>query len=100
MPVTTPCAACPTVIAYVSMIHAIVCASVYMSGPGISWSGPIIGTISLAYLRVIRSSSLLDMRFGSQITPPLAPPSGTFTTAVFHVIHAASAFTSSSVTLG
>ena len=36
---------------------------------------------------------------GSQITPPFAPPNGMFTTAHFHVIHAASALTSSSVTL-
>ena len=62
--------------------------------------GPMIGKISLAYRRVMRSSSLLDMRFGSQITPPLAPPNGTLTVAVFQVIHAASAFTSSRVTLG
>ena len=82
------------------MIHAIVCESVYTSGAGISWSGPISGRISLANRRVIRSNSLLDMRFGSQMMPPFAPPNGTFTTAVFHVIHAASAFTSSSVTLG
>ena len=82
------------------MIQAMVCESVYTSGAGISWSGPISGRISLAYLRVILSNSLFDIRFGSQITPPLAPPNGTFTTAVFQVIHAASAFTSSSVTLG
>src|SRR5258708_7520482 len=33
----------------------------------------------------MRSSSLLDMRFGSQITPPFAPPNGTLTVAVFNV---------------
>ena len=32
------------------------------------------------------------------MTPPLAPPNGMFTTAHFHVIHAASAFTSSRLT--
>ena len=48
----------------------------------------------------MRSSSGLLMRFGSQITPPLPPPNGMFTVAVFHVIHIASAFTSSSVTFG
>src|SRR5579885_1767122 len=59
----------------------------------------MIGRISLAYRRVMRSNSLFDMRFGSQMTPPFAPPKGKFTTAVFHVIQAASAFTSSRVTL-
>ena len=58
------------------------------------------GKISLAYRRVMRSSSLFDIRFGSQITPPIAPPSGSPTMAVFHVIHVASALISSSVTLG
>src|SRR5258708_20591249 len=48
----------------------------------------------------MRSSSLLDIRLGSQMTPPLAPPKGTLTTAVFQVIHAARALTSSSVTAG
>ena len=43
----------------------------------------------------MRSSSGLLMRFGSQITPPLPPPNGMFTVAVFQVIHIASAFTSS-----
>jgi hypothetical protein len=38
------------------------------------------------------------MRDGSQTTPPFAPPKGRLTTAHFHVIHAASALTSSSVT--
>ena len=48
----------------------------------------------------MRSSSDLLIRFGSQITPPLPPPYGIFTAAVFHAIHIASAFTSSSVTPG
>jgi hypothetical protein len=34
------------------------------------------------------------------MTPPLPPPNGMFTTAHFHVIHAASARTSSMVTFG
>ena len=33
------------------------------------------------------------------MTPPFEPPNGMSTTAHFHVIHAASAFTSSIVTL-
>src|SRR3989442_14447152 len=39
------------------------------------------------------------MVVGSHTTPPFDPPNGMFTSAHFHVIHAASAFTSSSVTL-
>ena len=50
------------------------------------------------YRRVSRSSSPTLILSGSQTTPPFAPPNGMFTTAHFHVIHAASAFTSSSVT--
>ena len=41
-----------------------------------------------------------DMRVGSQMMPPFPPPNGTCATAHFHVIHAASAVTSSSVTSG
>ena len=48
----------------------------------------------------MRSSSPWLMFFGSQMTPPLAPPKGMFTTAHFHVIQLASARTSSSVTSG
>jgi hypothetical protein len=40
------------------------------------------------------------MREGSQMIPPFAPPNGMCATAHFQVIQAASAFTSSSVTLG
>jgi len=47
---------------------------------------------------VTRSSSVIDIAEGSHTTPPFAPPKGMFTSAHFHVIHAASALTSSSVT--
>ena len=40
------------------------------------------------------------MVLGSQVTPPLAPPNGTPTTAHFQVIQAASALTSSTCTSG
>src|SRR5439155_894722 len=46
----------------------------------------------------MRSSSASDRSFGSQITPPLAPPNGMLTTAHFQVIQAASARTSPSFT--
>ena len=48
----------------------------------------------------MRSSSPRVSFFGSQITPPLAPPKGMFIRAHFQVIHIARAFTSSSVTSG
>ncbi len=43
LPVTTAVYVCPTCIEYVSMIHAIVCSFVFMSGAGTSFSGPING---------------------------------------------------------
>jgi len=65
-----------------------------------SFSGPMNGRISLAKRRVMRWSSFWDMTFGSQSTPPFAPPNGIPTTAHFHVIHMARAFTSSRLTCG
>ena len=82
------------------MIHAMVCSLVFTSGAGTSFSGPRNSMISAVYRRVIRSNSPCDIVFGSQITPPFAPPNGIFTTAHFHVIQLASARTSSSVTSG
>ena len=52
------------------------------------------------YRRVMRSSSPIDIFLGSQITPPLAPPKGMFTTAHFQVIQLARARTSSRLTSG
>ena len=80
------------------MIHAMVWGLVPMSGAGTSFSGPIWSMISAVYRRVIRSSSPRERLAGSQMTPPLAPPKGMFTTAHFQVIHAESARTSSRVT--
>src|SRR5271156_630830 len=65
-----------------------------------STSGPIESPSAAVYLRVIRSSSPCDMRFGSQTTPPFAPPNGMSAMLHFHVIQAASAFTSSRETWG
>ncbi len=83
-----------------SKIHAIVAAFVPTSGAGMSFSGPISLTISLVKRRVIRSSSPRDSCFGSQTTPPLAPPNGSPISAHFQVIHIASDLTSSRVTSG
>ena len=47
-----------------------------------------------------RSSSACEYSRGSIVTPPLAPPYGTSSSAHFHVIHIASARTSSRSTCG
>ena len=82
------------------MIQAMICGFVPRSGAGMSLSGPISIAISVAYRRVRCSSSVADSVLGSQMTPPLAPPYGSPTTAHFQVISIASARTSSSVTSG
>jgi hypothetical protein len=56
--------------------------------------------ISVVKRRVMFSSSRSDICFGLQMMPPLPPPYGMPTVAHFQVIQDASAFTSSSVTLG
>ena len=100
LPVTTAGTEWPCIMLYVSMIHAMICASVPMSGAGTSSSGPISMPISAANRRVIRSSSRRLSARGSTITPPFAPPYGSPATAHFHVIHIESARTSSSETFG
>ena len=77
------------------MIQAIVWALVPTSGAGMSESGPISTLSSVAKRRVSASVSRRLMARGSQVTPPFAPPKGTFTRAHFQVIHIASARTSS-----
>ena len=71
---------------YSSMIHAMTCASVLTSGAGMSWCGPMMSWICWTKLRVSRSSSRGESVFGSRSIPPLAPPKGRLTTAVFHVM--------------
>src|SRR2546427_12862295 len=95
LPVTTPGCANPLFIEIVSMIHAIVWLSVYTSGAGMSFSGPMMIEISDAYRRGMRSSSSFDISFGLQMTPPFAPPYGVPMTAHFHVIQQERARTSS-----
>ena len=100
LPVTTAGTEYPFAIENVSMIHAIISGVVLTSGAGMSLSGPMTTMISVAYRRVRRSSSPLLSVFGSTMTPPFAPPYGRPARAHFHVIHMASARTSSSVTAG
>ncbi len=50
--------------------------------------------------RAMVSSSPGSSSSGAQLTPPFAPPKGTFVIAVFHVMSCASARTSSRSTSG
>ena len=81
-----------------SIIHAIVCSFVAMSGAGMSVSGPISRTSSCVKRRVSRSTSRGDSSRGLQRMPPFAPPYGRRSSAHFHVIHVASAAHSPSET--
>ena len=81
-----------------SIIQAIVCSFVAMSGAGMSSCGPMIGSSSEVNLRVIFCSSSSERSRGLQRTPPLAPPYGSRSSAHFQVIHIASAAHSPSVT--
>jgi hypothetical protein len=74
LPVTISGTACPISIEYVSIIHAIVCSFVAMSGAGMSFCGPMIGSSSEVKRRVIFCSSSIECSRGLQRTPPLAPP--------------------------
>ena len=74
-----------------SIIHAIVCSFVAMSGAGMSSCGPMNGASSAVKRRVIRASSACDSSRALQRTPPFAPPYGRRSSAHFHVIHIASA---------
>ena len=82
------------------MNHAIVWAFVFMSGAGMSRYGPITWPIPLANRRVIRWTSLSLIPVGSTAMPPLAPPKGTSSNAVFHVMSDARARTSSRSAFG
>ena len=74
LPVTISGTAWPFCIEYVSIIHAIVCSFVAMSGAGMSSCGPMIGSSSLVKRRVSRSSSPRESERGSHRIPPFAPP--------------------------
>ena len=76
---------------YSSIIQAITWAFVLTSGAGMSRVGPrTFWTLSMNDL-VIAWSSERSSSFAGQLTPPLAPPNGIPTTAVFQVISEASA---------
>ena len=55
-PVTTADECCPVIIVTVSTIQAIVDSSVFTSGAGMSFSGPMSGRIAAVYLFVRRST--------------------------------------------
>ena len=85
---------------YSSIIQAITWASVFTSGAGMSRVGPRIFSILSMNERATACTSLRSSSWAGQLTPPLAPPKGTFATAVFQVISEASARTSSMSTSG
>ena len=74
LPVTISGTAKPFCIEYVSIIHAIVCSFVAMSGAGMSDCGPMMSTSSVVKRRVMRCSSSWERSRGLQRTPPFAPP--------------------------
>ena len=74
-----------------SIIQAIVCSFVAMSGAGMSCCGPMKFISSAVKRRVMRASSFCESSRGSQRTPPFAPPYGSRSSAHFQVIHIASA---------
>ena len=61
-------------IEYESMIQAITCSSVPISGAMMSTCGPMNGIISCVNRRVSRSTSRGAIRCGSHAMPPFAPP--------------------------
>ena len=83
-----------------SIIQAIVCSFVAMSGAGMSVCGPISRMSSDVKRRVSLSSSRSESACGSQRMPPFAPPYGSRRSAHFHVIQVASAAHSPSETSG
>jgi hypothetical protein len=91
LPVTISGTAYPFCIEYVSIIHAMVCSFVAMSGAGMSSCGPMNGESSAVKRRVMRASSACERSRGVQRTPPFAPPYGSRSSAHFQVIHIASA---------
>src|ERR1035437_9216641 len=76
------------------------CGLVMTSGAGTSLTGPTFLAIWRTQPRQIASCSRWLRLCGSQMTPPLPPPSGMSTTEHFHVIHVARARTVSSVSCG
>ena len=85
----------PWVLPYWSIIQAITWALVLTSGAGMSRVGPRSLEILSMKLRATRCSSASLCLSTSMSTPPLAPPKGMPTIAVFQVIIEASARTSS-----
>ena len=90
----------PCSLPYSSIIQAITWALVLTSGAGMSRVGPMTLSILSMNDRVIVSTSSSDNSRAGQLIPPLAPPKGTPTIAVFQVISEASARISSRSTSG
>ena len=99
MPVTHA-GVCPWSFPYSSISQAITWALVPTSGAGMSRVGPSTFSILSMNERATAWSSCVSSLLGSTFTPPLAPPYGRFTIAVFQVISSARARTSSRSTSG
>ena len=72
----------------------------FTSGAGMSRYTPSTWLMAIVNRRVMRCSSADDSLVGSTSIPPLAPPNGMSTNAVFHVMSDASARTSSRSAVG
>ncbi len=100
LPVMKPGYLAPMILSYSSMIQIICWALVMTSGAGTSCSGPTMRAIWRTQPRQICSCSRRERLCGSQMTPPLPPPSGMSTTEHFQVIQVARALTVSMVSWG
>ena len=100
LPVITSGVRARLIVEYSSTIQPITIALVYMSGAGMSTSGPIASAIWSMYWRDSRSSSASDSSLVSTVIPPLAPPKGRSRQAHLNVIQKASDCTSSTFTRG
>ncbi len=100
LPVMKPGSFAPWIASNSSSIQSMCCGLVMTSGAGTSLSGPTFFASWRTQPRQISSCSRMLRLCGSQMTPPLPPPSGMSTTAHFQVIHMASARTVSTVSCG
>ena len=91
---------CPWRRPYSSISQAISLGPLPMSGAMMSRIGPSTFSTRSMSARVARWRSPGDSSFGSRSMPPLAPPKGRSTSAVFQVIAAARARTPSRSTSG
>ena len=100
LPVMNPGKRPPWIFSNSSSIHSMCWALVITSGAGTSRIGPTSLGDRRTHPRQICSCSRVLRLWGSQMTPPFAPPRGMSTTAHFQVIHMDRARTVSTVSCG